>query len=327
MEPAPTLQALRDQTRTEPPAPLPTAPAAAAAAAPVAITEVPTGTWGNLRYAWTERELLKPMMARFLAKRIRGTKLGRLWLLIRPLMDALGKTLLFGGVLKLSSGSGTPYFLFILAGMLGWRLFDRSLMYGMRSVRLYRKLMRSFHFPLLFVAISSLAYPLVEAAVYMLVLFGTVIFFWATTGHFYLSPPPRLLLFFPGFALLLVLTMGATLWLAIANAKWRDWRYALRYVLPIGLFVTPILYPINKLPHQWHWLAVVNPLTAPIEMIKFGLIGAGFIELRAVVVSVVVGGVITVSGLWYYTRDAARSLQFAGVGGGDDDDDDDDDGF
>jgi lipopolysaccharide transport system permease protein len=321
MEPAPTLQALRDETRTERPA---SAPAAAAAAAPVAITDIPTGMWGNLRYAWAERELLKPMMARFLAKRIRGTKLGRLWLLIRPFMDALGKTLLFGGVLKLSSGSGTPYFLFIMAGLIGWRLFERTLMYGMRSVRLYRKLMRSFHFPLLFVAVSSFAYPLVEAAVYMLVLFGTVIFFWATTGHFYLSPPPRLLLFFPGFALLLVLTMGATLWLAIANAKARDWRYALRYVLPIGLFITPILYPIEKLPHQWHWLAVVNPLTAPIEMIKFGLIGAGRIELRALVVSLVVGGIITVSGLWYYAREAPRSLQYAGAGGGDDDDDDED---
>jgi homopolymeric O-antigen transport system permease protein len=325
MESARTLEALPDRAEHEvaPPA----ATATAAAPAPVAITEAPHGMWWSVRYAWDERDLLKPMMARFLAKRIRGTKLGRLWLLIRPFMDALGKTLLFGSVLKLSSGGGTPYFLFLLAGLIGWRLFERTLMYGMRAIRLYRKLMRSFHFPLLFVGVSSLAYPLVEAAVYMLVFFGTIIFFWATTGHFYLSPPPRLLLFFPGFALLLFLTIGPTLWLAIANARARDFRYGLRYILPIGLFVTPILYPIDKLPHQWHWLAVVNPLTAPIEMIKYGLIGAGYIELRAVVVSVVVGTVVTVSGLWYYTRDAARSLQFAGVGGGGDEDDDDDDGF
>ncbi|MFL5819718.1 MAG: ABC transporter permease [Solirubrobacteraceae bacterium] len=290
----------------------------------MAITEVHTGVWESIRDAWAERRLLKPMMARFLAKRIRGTKLGRLWLLIRPFMDALGKTLLFGGVLKLSSGTGTPYFLFLLAGLVGWRLFERTLMYGMRSIRMYRKLIRGFRFPLMFVAISSLAYPLVEAAVYMLVLFGTVIFFWATTGHFYLAPPPQLLLVVPGFVLLLILTVGATLWLAVANAKARDWRYALRYVLPIGLFVTPILYPIDKLPHQWHWLAVVNPLTAPIEMIKYGLIGAGFIELRALVVSFVVGSIITVSGLWYYSREAVRSLEYA-TGG--DDDDDDEDGF
>jgi len=322
MEPARTLEALRDETEHDLTRAAPAR--AAAAAAPVAITDAPTGMRESLRYAWAERELLKPMMARFLAKRIRGTKLGRLWLLIRPFMDALGKTLLFGGVLKLSSGGGTPYFLFLLAGLVGWRLFERTLMYGMRSIRLYRKLMRSFHFPLLFVAISSLAYPLVEAAVYLLVLFGTVIFFWATTGHFYLSPPPRLLLVVPGFALLLVLTMGATLWLAVANAKARDFRYGLRYVLPIGLFVTPILYPISKLPHQWHWLAVVNPLTAPIEMIKYGLIGAGFIELRALVVSFVFGAIITVSGLWYWTREAARSLEYD-TGG--DDDDDDEDGF
>src|SRR4029450_11687345 len=96
------------------------------------------------------------------------------------------------------------------------------------------KLIRGSHFPLLHVAISSLAYPLLEAAVYLLVVFGTVIFFWATTGHFYPPPPPKLLLVVPGFALLLVLTMGATLWLAVANAKARDFRYALRYVLPIG---------------------------------------------------------------------------------------------
>jgi len=317
MEPTRTLEALRDDT--EPAVSAAPTEVAAGAAVPLTLAKVHTGIWESLRFAWADRRLLRPFMAIVLAKRISGTKLGRLWLVIRPFMDAIGKTLLFGGVLKLSSGSGTPYLLFLMAGLIGWRLFERTLMYGMRSISMYTKLIKTFHFPLLFVGFSGLAYPLLEAAVSAVVFAAALIFFWVTTGHLYLEPPPQLLLIVPGLGLLLIITIGATLWLSVANAKARDFRYGLRYVLPVGLFVTPILYPVEKLPEKLHWLVVVNPLTGPIEMIKYGLIGSGYIELRALVVSCVVGLILLLSGLWYFCREAVGTTK-RDLGGAYDDD-------
>jgi hypothetical protein len=43
-------------------------------------------------------------------------------------------------------------------------------------------------------------------------------------------------------------------------------------------------------------------------MIKYGLIGAGIVEPAALVGSFGVGVLLIASGLWYFTREAARSI-------------------
>jgi lipopolysaccharide transport system permease protein len=290
------------------------------------VVDVPMRILASLRETWAERSLIAPLGARFLAKRIQNTKLGRLWLLIRPLMDSLGKTLLFGGVLNISTGSRVPYFLFLFAGLLGWRLFERGLLYASRSFSVYRKLMTSFDFPLLTVPIAGLAYPAVELAVYWLVFLGGVGVFWITDGTLYLQTNAQLLLVIPGLALMTAITIGAVLWASVLNAKARDTRLALRYFLPGWLYLTPVVYPASKLAENGlGFLVVVNPMAAPVELIKAGLIGGVELDPVGLAGSIAAGVVLVVGGLWYFCREAAKSVEIASQFDDDDDDEDDED--
>lgn len=260
-----------------------------------------------MREAWTHRSLLPSLGRRFLYKVIQGTKLGRAWLLIRPLMESLAMTLLFGAVLDLKAPGGVPYYLFLLAGLMGWEFFERSMVLGMRSIPMHRKLMRNHRFPLLLVPLAAMAYPLVSVIVYALVFAGAVLCFWATTGHMWLELSWSFLLVAPGAVLLFLFTTGALLWGSVLNAKARDVRYTLRYALPFWLYATPVLYPVGELPGYLDWVAVANPLAAPVALLKEGLLGVGQVSPLAVVCSTVITAAVLISGLWYFNREAARA--------------------
>jgi lipopolysaccharide transport system permease protein len=315
MEPTRTLEKREQDSR----APAAAATRAVAAAPDVTLTPVPMAMWVSVRAAWAERALVPQLGVRFLLKRIRGTKLGWSWLIIRPLMAAVGMTLLFGGVLKVATPGGAPYFLFLLAGLVGWRMFERSLLYTTRSFSLYRKLMKTMLFPLLLVPLAGMGLPLVETAVYWAVFAGSLVFYWIVDGTLYLSGFPRLLWTAPALALLTGITVGAALWLSVLNAKARDVRYSIRYVLPIWMYVTPVVYPISQLPESVRWLGIVNPMSGPIELLKWGLIGEGQIHLPALASSVGFGGLLLLSGLWFFCREAARSID--AIEGPDDEED------
>lgn len=303
--------------------PSPAAPALGALP-PVEVTDARVGIWRNVREAWAARSLVPQMWARGIAKFAYGAKLGRFWLVMRALMDSLGNALLFGGVLRVATPGDAPYYLFLLSGLVGWRLFERSMRYVSRSFTQWSRQMKSFRFPLLLVPLAGMALPIVEIAVYWLVFIGALAFFWLIDGTLYLQAPPELLLVLPGLALLLAITVGFGLWVSVLNAKARDTRHSLRYILPFWLYMTPVLYPLSQLPEGIRWVAIVNPLTAPVELMRSGLIGAGGVNLTAVGFSIGFAVVVVASGLWFFNREAARSIDaYAGA----DDDDEEEEGM
>lgn len=289
-------------------------PADTSVKAPVVrIMEPRTSAWASVRDAWRYRGWIPWFGARVLVKRIAGTKLGWLWLLIRPLVDTLGKALIFGAVLQIAAPNAVPYFVFLLAGMTTWRFFERWVFQATRSFDQYSKLMKGLKFPLLLVPFSAGAYPLVEASVYFLVFAGAIVTYLFIDGILYLRLSPDLLVAAAGLALALVSAWGVGLWVSVLNAKARDWRYIMRYVLEIWLYLTPVVYPLSAVPPSIRTFALLNPLTAPIEMVKLGLLGAGRVETVSVLSSLSFVVLMVSSGLWFFTREAMRSIDLHGA--------------
>jgi lipopolysaccharide transport system permease protein len=62
-----------------------------------------------------------------------------------------------------------------------------------------------------------------------------------------------------------ILVMGAGMLLAALNVRYRDVKYTIPFVTQIGLFVSPVIYPISFFPPRYQaWLAL-NPMTGIIE--------------------------------------------------------------
>ncbi len=88
--------------------------------------------------------------------RYRQTIFGITWVIAQPLVSAGIFTVVFGEIAGLSTGN-VPTFLFTLAGMLAWNLFNGSLGRASSSMVGNQSLVQKVFFPRLLVPISSLA--------------------------------------------------------------------------------------------------------------------------------------------------------------------------
>jgi lipopolysaccharide transport system permease protein len=71
-------------------------------------------------------------------------------------------------------------------------------------------------------------------------------------------------------AVLLAVTAAAFgLGLSGVNVYYRDVRYALPFVLQLGLFASPVVYPLSALPGSWRTVyAILNPAAAAIDALR-----------------------------------------------------------
>ena len=288
------------------------APTATEAASVVTVVDTPPGPWAVLRDAWQARRIAPRLGVRVLVKLIWGTKLGVGWLVLRPILDTLGKALIFGGLLSVAAPGGTPYFIFLLAGLIAWRLFDRLVLHATRSFDFYRKIMREIDFPLLLAPLSSAAFPAVEITVYTAVFLGAILFYLVLYGQFYLEIGLMSLAAPAGAFILVVAGCGLGFWTSVLHGKARDVRLVMRYVLEFWLYLTPVVYPLTAIPPAYRVLATANPLTAPVEMVKLGLIGTGDVRLYPALWSLAFASLLFVSGLWYFSREARSSVDIHG---------------
>ena len=67
--------------------------------------------------------------------------------------------------------------------------------------------------------------------------------------------------------------VGIGMWMSALNVKYRDIRYALPFLIQLGLFVTPIIYPLSMIPEKWRPLVAINPLAGQVEAYRAVLFG------------------------------------------------------
>lgn len=257
-----------------------------------------------------------------LAAYIRKYRLGATWIVLQSFMSLVGYTLIFGGgVFKVQTPNGMPYFIFMIVGMMGWNLFQQTLTVSARSFLRLRSVIKDMHIPLIIVPIAGSSQALIRWFVIFVFYLIALVYYWITTGTLYLQLAPTYL-FQSVFGLFLcvALAWGISLWTAPLTAHTRDVRMVLRFIVPFWFFITPVLYPIEQLHGKIRTLAELNPLSAPIEMAKVGLLGAGSVSIPFAIYSVVAISGVFASGIWFINRFGQRIV---GLAGADDEDDED----
>lgn len=264
--------------------------------------------WRMLHDTWVHRGLLPRIGTRILVKGTAGAKLGRSWLILRPTLSIVGLSLLFGAVLDVPS-HGVPYLLFLLVGMTGWMAFERFLWWSTRSFDAYRRFAVNFDLPLLLIPTAGGCVAAIEVGVVTFLAGIATVYFGVVDGRFYLELGPNLLLAVAGLTLSASFAWGLGMWLSTLNLKARDVRIVLRYVFTIWLYVTPVIYSTEALDGAFALLATVNPMAAPVLLVKQGMFGVGSVDLAALVISICATVAVFLSGLWFLTRNAARYLR------------------
>lgn len=228
-------------------------------------------------FNWKEiidyRDLLFLMIRRDFVSRYKQTILGPAWAIIQPVMTALVFTVIFGKVAKIST-DGAPPFLFYLTGMLFWQMFSTSILSGGNSLQANASLFSKVYFPRIIPSLATQITQLIPFTIQFIIF--AVFYTWyqlssdAATVHW-----PRLL-WLPFLIILVMLTsLGISLLYSALTAKYRDLQHALGFIVQLGLYATPVIYPVSSISAEWRWLVWANPLAAPISCTKWIFLDAG----------------------------------------------------
>jgi homopolymeric O-antigen transport system permease protein len=274
----------------------------------VELVEYHPSLWQTLKDTWRSRHLFGQVASTALLAYIVKFRLGPTWIVLQTFMAIIGYSLIFGGgIFNVQAPNGMPYFLFMMVGMMGWQLFATTMTISARSFLRLRAIVRSFHIPLILIPIAGAAQALIRFVLVLIAYLISIIYFWAADGKLYAQLHPRYLsLSILGLFLCVMLAWGLSLWTAPLTAHTQDVRMVLRYAMPFWMFVTPVLYPIDKLHGNTRLIAELNPLSSPVEMAKVGLLGAGSIRLYAAIWSMALIGLVFASGVWFINRFGPR---------------------
>jgi lipopolysaccharide transport system permease protein len=283
------------------------------------VVDEPPSLRRMVREVWAARSLVPRIGIRVTVKGYSGTKLGRTWLWLRPSVSILGMSLLFGAVLDAPS-EGLPYILFLLIGTQAWMCFERSVFWATRSFDVYRRITRNFRIPLMIVPISAAIPASIEFTVVGALAFGALTWFSIADHNLYLVVGPGLLVAVGGYLLAYLVGMSVGFWTATLNAFARDVRILMIFVLQLWLYVTPVIYPRSALPSGLDLVVSLNPVTAPVEMVKWGLLDVGSVRPLSLIVSIAFVLIVGTSGAWFLTVKSWAILRRQPPGAEDDED-------
>jgi lipopolysaccharide transport system permease protein len=260
---------------------------------------------------WRYRRILWFFASRRIKERYEDKTLGRFWMFAQPLAPILISTLIFGSMLQVPS-DGVPYFLFILAGMSCWRIFDRGVQRVTRSLDQNRALIKKVYFPRLIAPISSVAPALSEFGVLFTLLILTCVYYYVKDGVFYLRLGPQILVAFLAVVMAAFLSISVGLWTSVMQVRHKDVQFSIRYFMQLWYYVTPVIFPLSQLlsllPDELHFVAYLNPMSPVVEMYKWGLLGIGSFSGTGVLVGTLTALAIFSSGVVYFNRSEAASV-------------------
>jgi len=84
------------------------------------------------------------------------------------------------------------------------------------------------------------------------------------------------LMVLPMLLLTTLLALGVGIWISALTVRYRDVRFAVPFLLQLGMFISPIIYPSSLLPGRWGRVFALNPMTGIIEGYRSALFGKPF---------------------------------------------------
>ena len=266
------------------------------------------GAFARARELWSYRYLWWYFASATVTSLYRGSALGWLWLLMRVVAPIGINAIVFGDMLSQSQKVQIPYFLFFLCGIVTWTIFERSLFYITRSVERNRRLVTRVYFPRLILPVSAVAPGLVYLAVLIIILAITVVVFHQRDGLWYVTMSPRLLVSVGAVMASLFFAIAVGLWTSVLQARYRDIRYALRYITPVWFLLTPVVYELSDISPRYAWLVALNPMAPIVEAFKWGTLGQGAFPQVPAAMSFGLVVITMLTGLWFFNREEAASV-------------------
>jgi lipopolysaccharide transport system permease protein len=266
--------------------------------APIAVapSEIETveSKQGSFGEFWRYRELLYFFAWRDIKVRYRQAFLGTSWAVIQPLANMLLFAGVFGRLAHMPS-NGIPYPIFSYCALLSWTYFSTVIGLASNSLTSNQPLITKVYFPRVLLPAGTALAGLLDFAIAAVLLFAMMIYYHIKVTWLVLLTPLAVLL-------MLMLTMGVSMFLAAVSVRYRDVKYILPFAIQIMLFATPIIYPIDMVPARYRPLLALNPCWGMVDSFRACLLPGQPVDLKLIGISIGLAVVVFFGSLMYFNK-------------------------
>ncbi|MDR3079936.1 MAG: ABC transporter permease [Streptomyces sp.] len=223
-----------------------------------------------VRQLWARRHFITAFATAKLTAQYSQAKLGQLWQVMTPLLNAAVYYFIFG--VLMGTRQGVPdYVPFLVTGVFVWASTQSSIMTGTRAISSNLGLVRALHFPRAALPISFALQQLQQLLFSMAALVVILLGFGVPISISWVLAIPVLILQF-------VFNAGVSMIVARMGAKTPDIAQLMPFLLRTWMYVSGVMWSIDKtldhtrLPHTVKVLLEANPAAVYIDLMRFVLI-------------------------------------------------------
>ena len=237
----------------------------------------------NLKEVWRYRDLILLFTRRTFVLTYKQTILGPIWILLNPMIASGIYAFVFGGIAKIST-DGVPHILFYLCASAIWNYFSTCVLKNAHVFTDNAGVFGKVYFPRLTVPLSNMLSALIQFGIQMLPALGFLGYFLVRDQ---VQPNWLYWLLIPLELLHLgALGLGCGILLSSLTTKYRDLNTLVNFGVQLWMYASPVLYPISRLEEGlMRSILLLSPITAPIELIRFAMLGQGAVLPRALLIS------------------------------------------
>jgi lipopolysaccharide transport system permease protein len=232
------------------------------------------------------------------------TVLGLAWAFVQPVLTLMVLTIIFTRVMNLWTFGVNPL-PYTMSGTLLWGFFAYVLTNSGNSIIGAQGMIKKIYFPRLIIPLSKAVVGLIDFGISAVILIVLIIYYKAPV-----APTAIFCLFF--IFTTIVAALGIGIWVSALTIRYRDFQFIVPFAVQLGLFVSPIGYPIESVLHsevlpKWAQAAYfLNPMAGNIQAFRFYLFGqldnSQIAPGNMAMISIFMSFFLLVTGLIYFKK-------------------------
>ena len=253
----------------------------------------------KLKEVWQYRDLILLFTKRNFTVSYKQTVLGPAWLFINPFITSIVYAFVFGGIAGMGT-DGVPQILFYMVGNAIWAFFSSCLTTNANTFTGNAGVFGKVYFPRLTTPISNMFSSAIRFGIQMSMVVVLLVYYlikgevspnwWAWS----LIPVVLMNLGLMGLGLGIIVSSLTT--------KYRDLTFLIGFAVQLWMYVTPIIYPISETSGLVKTIMWINPVTAPVELFRYAILGRGEISLMYLGISWLVAIVVVLLGIVIFNK-------------------------
>ena len=254
----------------------------------------------NLKEVWKYRDLIVMFTRRSFVLTYKQTVLGPAWIFLNPLISSIIYAFVFGGIAGIQT-DGVPQLLFYLCSNAIWIFFSSCVTKNAQTFTANANVFGKVYFPRLTTPISNVLSAIIQFGVQMILVLLFLAYYLAKGA---VSPNWWAWLLIPvALVHLGVMGLGFGIIISSLTTKYRDLAILVNFGVQLWMYATPIVYPLSQLGDGlMKTILLINPVTAPVELIRYAVLGRGTIVPAYLALSWVITVLVAVFGVMIFNH-------------------------